>query len=55
MCDKHIEYEASGHFMYVRQLLTASYGIIARQCIIYYRVGFPLGKELALLEIRNQL
>jgi len=35
-CDKthiHInpEYEASAHFMHVRQLLTASCGIIARQ------------------------
>ena len=41
--------------MHVRQLLTASCGIIARQCIIYYSVGFPLGKELALLEMCNQL
>ena len=59
MCDKtHIhnnaEYEASAHFMHVRQLLTASCGIIARQCI-YYSVGFPSGKELAWLEMCNQL
>jgi hypothetical protein len=33
------------------QLLTASCGIIARQCIIYYSVGFPSGKELALVEL----
>jgi len=49
------EYEASARFMHVRQLLTNSCGIIARQCIIYYSVGFPLGKELALLEICDQL
>jgi len=59
MCDKtHIhnnqEYEDSAHFMHVRQLLTASCGSIARLCIIYYSVGFPSGKELALLEICNQ-
>jgi len=59
-CDKtHIhnnqEYEASAHFMHFRQLLTAFCGIIARQCIIYYSVGFPSGKELALLEMCNQL
>ena len=59
-CDKthiHInpEYEASAHFMHVRQLLTASCGIIARQCIIYYSVGSPSGTELALLEMCNQL
>jgi len=41
--------------MHVRQLLTASCGIIAWPCIIYYIVGFPLGKELALLEVCNQL
>jgi len=35
--------------MHVRQLLTASCGIIAQHCIIYYSVGFPLGKEPALL------
>jgi len=55
---KHIhsnqEYEATAHFMHFRQLLTASCGIIAQQCIIYYSVGFPSGKELALLEICNQ-
>jgi len=55
---KHIhsnqEYEASAHFMHVRQLLTASCGIMAQQCIIYYGVCFPSGKELALLEICNQ-
>ena len=45
--------KASAH--YARQLLTASCGIIARQCIIYYSVGFPSGKELALLEVCNQL
>ena len=59
MCDKtHIhnaEYEASAHFMHVRQLLTASCGIIAQECIIYYNVGFPSGKELALLEMCNKL
>jgi len=27
----------------------------ARQCIIYYSVGFPSGKERALLEMCNQL
>ena len=59
-CDKtHIhnnpEYEDSAHFMHVRQLLTASCGIIARQCIIYFSVGFPSGKELALLEMCNRL
>jgi len=42
------------HTMHVRQLLTASCGIIARQCIIYYSVGFPSGKEMALLEMCNQ-
>jgi len=50
---KHIhnspEYEASAQFMHVRQLLTASSSIKARECIIYYSVGFPSGKELALL------
>jgi len=40
--------------LHFRQLLTASCGIIAQQCIIYYSVGFPSGKELALLEICNQ-
>jgi hypothetical protein len=49
------EYEASAHFMHVRQLLTTSYGIIARQCIIYYSVGFPSVKELTLPEMSNQL
>jgi len=39
--------------MHVRQLLTVSCGIIARQCIIYYIVGFP--PEMALLEMCNQL
>jgi hypothetical protein len=52
---KHIhnnqEYEASAHFMHFRQLLAVSCGII----IIYYSVGFPSGKELALLEMCNQL
>ena len=38
------EYEASAQFIQIRQLLTASCGII-----IYYSVGFPSGKELALL------
>ena len=48
-------------FMHVRQLLTASCGIIAWQCIIYYRVGayysvgFPPGKELVFLQKCNQL
>jgi hypothetical protein len=32
------EYEAPVHFMHVRQLLTASCGIIVRLCIIYYIV-----------------
>ena len=41
--------------MYVRQLLTASCGIIARTYIIYYSAGFPSGKELALLEMCGQL
>ena len=41
--------------IYARQTITASCGIIARQCIIYYSVGFPPGKELALLEKSNQL
>jgi len=49
------EYEASAHFMYVRQLLTAYCGIIARKCIIYYSAGFLSGKELALLEMCDQL
>ena len=40
---------------YARQLLTASCGIIVRQCIIYYSFGFPSRKELALLEMCNQL
>jgi len=57
-CDKtHIhnnpEYENSAHFMHVGQLLTNSCGT-ARQCI-YYSVGFPSGKEPALLEMCNQL
>jgi hypothetical protein len=47
------EYEASAHFMHVRQLLTASCGIIARQGIIYW--CWFSGKELALLEMCNQL
>jgi hypothetical protein len=41
---KHIhspEYEASAHYMHVRQLLTASCGITARQCIVDYSAGFP--------------
>jgi len=59
-CDKtdihnNQEYKASAHFMHVRQLLTNSCVIIARQCIIYYNVGFPSGKELALLEMCDQL
>jgi len=49
------EYEASAHFMHARQLLTVSCGTIARQCIIYYSVGSPSGKEMALLEMCNQL
>jgi hypothetical protein len=54
-CDKtHIhnnpEYEASAHFTHINY-----FGIIAQQCIIYYSVGFPSGKELALLEVCNQL
>ena len=56
---KHIhgspEYEASAQFMHVRQLLTAPCISTAQQCIIYYSVGFPSGKELALLEMCNQL
>ena len=47
---KHIhnnpEYEAAAHFMHVTHLFTASCGIIAIQCIIYYSVGFSSGKEL---------
>jgi hypothetical protein len=43
------EYEASAQFMKVRQLLTVSCGITARQYIIYYSDGFLSGKELALL------
>ena len=39
------EYEASAQFMHVSQLLTASSSIKARQCIIYYSVGFPPRKE----------
>jgi len=39
------EYEASAHFIHVRQLLTASCGTIAPQCIIYYSVGFPIRKR----------
>jgi len=56
-CDKthNPEYEATAHLMHVRQLLTASCGIITRLCIIYYSVGFPSGKELALLEMCHQL
>jgi len=50
---KHIhnnpEHEASAQFMHVRQLLTAPRIITARRRIIYYSVGFPSGKELALL------
>jgi len=49
------EYDASAHFMYVRQLLTAYCGIIARKCIIYYSAGFLSGKELTLLEMCDQL
>ena len=41
------------HTLQVRQLLSVSCGIIARQCIIYYSVGFPSRKELALLEMCN--
>jgi hypothetical protein len=40
--------------MHVRKLLTASCGIIAGH-IIYCSVGFPSRKELALLEMSNQL
>jgi len=49
------EYEASAQFMHVRQLLTSSCGITARQCIIYCSLGFRAGKELALLDMHNQL
>jgi hypothetical protein len=35
-------------------ILTAYCSTIAQQCIIYYSVGFPPGKELALLEMCNQ-
>jgi len=38
------EYKVSAHFMHVRHLSTASCGTIARQCIIYYSVGFSAGK-----------
>jgi len=41
--------------MHIRQLLPTPCGIIARLCIIYYSVGFPSEKELALLEICNPL
>ena len=36
-------------------IINCLFGIIARQCIIYYSVGLLLGKELALLEMCNQL
>ena len=49
------EYEASAQFMHVRQLLTAPCISTAQQSIIYYSVGFPLGKELDLLELCNQI
>jgi hypothetical protein len=49
------EYEATAHFMHVRQLLTASCVIIAQQCIIHYSNGFPPGKEITLLETCHQL
>jgi hypothetical protein len=48
-------YEATAHFMHIRQLLTASCVIIVRQCIIHYSIGFPSGKEMTLLETCNQL
>ena len=59
-CDKaHIhnntEYEATAHFMHVRQLLIDPCVIIARQCIIYYSVSFPPQKETDLLENCNEL
>jgi hypothetical protein len=56
-CDKtdihsNQEYEASAHFMHFRQLLTVSVALaVAPLCIIHYSVGFPSGKELALLEL----
>jgi len=56
---KHIhnstEHTASAQFMHVRQLVTAPCIITAQQCIIYYSVDFPSGKELDLLETSNQL
>ena len=59
-CDKtpihnNPQYEATAHFMHVRQILTVSCDVIAQLCITYYIVGFPSGKELALLETCNQL
>jgi len=58
-CDNtHIhntQYRATAHFMHVRQLLSASCSIIAWQCIIYYSVGFPPQKEMALLQKCNQI
>jgi len=44
------------HIAYMlRQLLTVSCSIIDQQCIMYYSIGFPSVKELALLEMCNQL
>jgi len=43
------EYEASGHFMHARQLLSLATMYYLLQC------GFPTGNELALLEMCNQL
>ena len=46
------EYEATAHFMHVKQLLSASCVIISWLCIIYYSVGFTPRKELALLDMQ---
>ena len=55
---KHIhnnEYVASARFMHVKTIIHCLLGIIARQCVIYYCVGFPSGQERALREMCNQL
>ena len=49
------EHKATEHFMHVTQLLSAPWIIIAGEGIIYYSVGFPPWKEMALLEKCNQL
>jgi len=49
------EHKATAHFMHVRQLLSAPLRYYSLQCIIYYSVGFPPQKEMALLENCYQL